>query len=191
MRFIYILAVLNVCSTIKCDDESKLLSFLQIFRHGARTPMLFYNEDPYKDSSYWDGLKSGQLTEEGKQQLVELGQYIRQRYTDFIPKNYSDKYLTVTSVSSQRNKESAASYLKGLFPEEDDLSNAIHVDNSVLARFLDPIYIMEYLKLVTTEAYFTNFIKENEDSFKYLRKHATILIPESCWAVPRLSHQTL
>ncbi|KAJ8941635.1 hypothetical protein NQ318_010661 [Aromia moschata] len=31
-----------------------------IFRHGERTPIMFYPTDPYQNSSYWDGL--GQLT---------------------------------------------------------------------------------------------------------------------------------
>nr|CAH7716399.1 unnamed protein product [Callosobruchus chinensis] len=178
MKFVYILVILTTCLTVKCDDESKLLSFVQIFRHGARTPVLFYKEDPYKDSTYWSGLKNGQLTEEGKQQLVKLGQYIRQRYADFIPKNYSENFLSVTSVTTKRNKQSADSYLKGLFSEQEDFSNAIHIDNSVLRRFIQPTYILQYLKLVKTEKTFTNFIKKHEKCLKYLKNQATIPIPE-------------
>ncbi|CAH1969522.1 unnamed protein product [Acanthoscelides obtectus] len=63
-QFIHIFLLLIVCSTsVKTkDDDSKLLSFVQLFRHGARTPVMFFKDDPYKNVSYWGGLGRGQLT---------------------------------------------------------------------------------------------------------------------------------
>nr|CAI5868355.1 unnamed protein product [Callosobruchus analis] len=172
IEIFYILTVCNVCVT--SEGDSKLLSFVQLFRHGARTPILFYKDDPYKDSSHWDGIEEGQLTKEGKQQLVELGQYIRHRYADFLPKTYNDKFFKVTSVSSRRNLESMEKFLEGLYPDLADPKSAIKVEDVVLRAFLYPTYILQYFKLVATNKELRSFIDENKDIFRYLREKAKI-----------------
>ncbi|KAG5877245.1 hypothetical protein JTB14_019623 [Gonioctena quinquepunctata] len=40
---------------------SKLISVVQVFRHGQRTPVSHYPNDPYDDLAYW-GIGPGQLT---------------------------------------------------------------------------------------------------------------------------------
>uniref|UniRef100_A0A6P7FSD2 acid phosphatase n=1 Tax=Diabrotica virgifera virgifera TaxID=50390 RepID=A0A6P7FSD2_DIAVI len=69
-------------SFILLGVHAELIAVLQIFRHGQRTPINFYPNDPYKDPSYWGGLAGGQLTN-----VVRHGQRIPVK---FFP---TSKYL--------------------------------------------------------------------------------------------------
>nr|XP_022906218.1 prostatic acid phosphatase-like isoform X1 [Onthophagus taurus] len=99
--------------------KNELVSVVVIFRHGARTILKPYPTDPYKNESLWP-VGFGQLTNEGKMQHYKLGQYFRKRYSDFLPKKYSEKQIYVRSTDVDRALMSAASHLAGLFPPEGD-----------------------------------------------------------------------
>lgn len=64
-------------------DELKF-DVRQLFRHGDRNILYGYKNDPWFDEKYWlEGF--GQLTRIGKQQMFELGAYLRRRYYKLLP----------------------------------------------------------------------------------------------------------
>ncbi|KAJ8977039.1 hypothetical protein NQ317_017713 [Molorchus minor] len=161
-----------VISTITADDT--LLSVVQVFRHGERTPVMFYLTDPYKDSSYWDGLGTGQLTDHGKVQLVELGQYFRNRYGDFLSTSYSQGEISITSADTKRNLESAESFLTGLYPNENTSSIPIQTASpAVMGSLAECLsYDILYLEVESQEEYFKDINQENSEVYGYIREHS-------------------
>ncbi|XP_023218865.1 testicular acid phosphatase homolog isoform X2 [Centruroides sculpturatus] len=69
-----------------------------ISRHGARTPIILYPNDPNKNHRYKEGL--GQLTNTGKLQQYALGKYFRKRYHNFITSNPREDLLDYVSYYS-------------------------------------------------------------------------------------------
>ncbi len=112
-------------------DGNKLRQFpLQIFRHGARTPLTDYPLDPYTNFNYGvQGL--GQLTGEGKHWSYRLGQYLRCRYGSFLSKDYSIDQVYCRSSQTDRTSMTASAVLAGLFPP-NPANNQSHVDYPAL-----------------------------------------------------------
>ncbi|CAG9854901.1 unnamed protein product [Phyllotreta striolata] len=95
-------------------QDDKLIGVAVLFRHGDRSPIESYPNDPYIDIKYWpEGL--GQLLDQGKKRQFELGKYLRNRYNDFIPLQYNRKDILVKSTDVDRTLMSAASNLAGLY----------------------------------------------------------------------------
>ncbi|XP_075211915.1 prostatic acid phosphatase-like isoform X2 [Lycorma delicatula] len=116
--------ILVILMTVNAADEESFnetsLKFVAILhRHGQRTPLEFYEFDPYKDvNKYWP-IGLGQLTARGKLQLYELGKTFKERYKSFIS-NYSAKSVRVSSSDADRCHMSVAALLAGLFPPQGD-----------------------------------------------------------------------
>lgn len=86
-------------------------------RHGDRNILRSYKNDPWKSEKYWpDGFS--QLTQIGKQQMYELGAYLRQRYYKLIPDGgqYHVNKVYVQSTDTDRTLNSAAYALSAIFP---------------------------------------------------------------------------
>lgn len=93
---------------------------LQLFRHGDRTPTSFYPTDPYDNPAEWP-VSKGKLTNTGKTQHYELGQWLRDRYDeDFLPKRYNKNSIYVRANDVDRIIVSAQSNLAGLYPPNGD-----------------------------------------------------------------------
>ncbi|XP_049565835.1 prostatic acid phosphatase isoform X5 [Orcinus orca] len=90
--------------------------FLMVFRHGDRSPIETFPNDPIKESSWPQGF--GQLTQLGMEQHYELGQYIRKRYEKFLNKSYKHEQVFVRSTDIDRALMSAMTNLAALFPPE-------------------------------------------------------------------------
>ncbi|CAG7721664.1 unnamed protein product, partial [Allacma fusca] len=90
-----------------------------VHRHGDRNPTRTYPTDPYIDeATFWpDGY--GELTELGREQLYNLGAFLRQRYDKLLQKHYNKFEITVTSSDKDRTIMSAQAALAGLYQPEN------------------------------------------------------------------------
>ncbi|XP_036188507.1 prostatic acid phosphatase isoform X6 [Myotis myotis] len=71
---------------------AKELKFVTlVFRHGDRSPIETFPNDPIKETSWPQGF--GQLTQLGMEQHYELGEYIRKRYGKFLNESYKHQQL--------------------------------------------------------------------------------------------------
>ncbi|KAG8231336.1 hypothetical protein J437_LFUL017688 [Ladona fulva] len=114
---IVVVAHITYASRVTANEED--LGSLQlvhiIFRHGDRTPVEPYPNDPYKNVSLWP-VGWGQLTNVGKRQHYHLGKFFRRRYADFLSTKYLKEEVYVRSTDVDRTLMSVESNLAGLYP---------------------------------------------------------------------------
>ncbi|XP_023310438.1 prostatic acid phosphatase-like [Anoplophora glabripennis] len=187
-----IVKVFFVLSTILLSSafagrKGELVSLIQVYRHGQRSPIMFYPNDPYQDISYWN-VTVGQLTNTGKLQHYKLGQYTRRRYSDFIPKYYSNEFFRVQSTVVNRTFMSAASNVAGLFPpvgyqvwNQDLQWQPIPVfpitDGVLIGSTTCNAYSTASSEVLTSDEYFVSALEENQDLLAYLSEHTGNNVP--------------
>ncbi|KAF5285088.1 hypothetical protein FQA39_LY16777 [Lamprigera yunnana] len=116
-----VIVVLVLCTTKissqqrHIDSDGNLVAVCVIFRHGDRSPFSAYPKDPYNDPSYWP-MGYSQLTNIGKMQHFHLGQWLRNRYQNFLNKQFNVSEIRVSSTDTDRTLMSAESNLAGLYP---------------------------------------------------------------------------
>ncbi|KAK4877858.1 hypothetical protein RN001_010364 [Aquatica leii] len=108
------------------DSNVHLVAVSVIYRHGDRSPFQPYPKDPYRDPKYWP-MGYAQLTNIGKMQQYHLGQYLRNRYDNFLSKEYNHTEIYVRSTDTDRTLMSAESNLAGLYPPTADQTWNIHL----------------------------------------------------------------
>ncbi|CAH1278457.1 unnamed protein product [Diabrotica balteata] len=120
MIFIILLS-LFYCA--QANDDS-LIAVHLLFRHGNRCPEKsnLYKSSPYYNDSYFKPFGFGQLTNEGKLKVYNLGKEIRQRYSGFLDDEYSIDLISARSSDFNRTKASLQTMLSGLFPPTKDLT---------------------------------------------------------------------
>ncbi|KAM4821514.1 prostatic acid phosphatase [Thomomys bottae] len=87
-----------------------------VFRHGDRSPIETFPNDPIMESSWPQGF--GQLTQLGMEQHYELGQYIKKRYGKLLNESYKREQVYIRSTDVDRTLMSAMTNLAALFPPE-------------------------------------------------------------------------
>ena len=112
--FLYILLLSN----------SKLLFTNIHFRHGSRGSILLIDEEG-KDLLGQKWKRRGMLTPKGKKQSFMNGIKHRERYSDFLGKEYIEFDLQPYSTDSYRAISSLESYLNGLFYDCNSEENYI------------------------------------------------------------------
>ena len=88
-----------------------------VYRHGARSPIAFYPNDPYQEKFWPDG--SGRLTQYGMRLEYDLGKFFKERYmtnTSFISQQYVHKEVYIQSSDVDRCIESAETQLAAIYP---------------------------------------------------------------------------
>uniref|UniRef100_A0A1B6MG81 Acid phosphatase n=1 Tax=Graphocephala atropunctata TaxID=36148 RepID=A0A1B6MG81_9HEMI len=103
-------------SQVSCDKYSGSLRLVNaVFRHGQRTPADTYPRDPHAKFEF-QPFGWGQLTNEGKRQQYQLGQFLRGRYGEFLGEMFSNDRVRVQSTGVDRTLMSAQLVSAGLFP---------------------------------------------------------------------------
>ncbi|XP_072387066.1 venom acid phosphatase Acph-1-like [Diabrotica undecimpunctata] len=181
-----IATVVLLVSSALLGAHAELLAVVQIFRHGQRTPVNFYPNDPYQDSSYWGELASGQLTNEGKRQHMKLGEFTRNRYSNFLSQKYDPSFFYAQTTDVDRTHMSAQSNIYGLFPvstRDQQWQNKINwqpipVHPANKATFSTsfypdncPAYTKE-LSAVLNSQEFATYDLENSELYKYLTNNS-------------------
>ncbi|XP_014203542.1 prostatic acid phosphatase [Copidosoma floridanum] len=163
------------------DDALGKVVFANImFRHGDRTPVVSYPNDPYRNENLWP-VPFGQLTNLGKHQQLQLGMWLRQRYNHLIPKIYSVYDIYVRSTDVDRTLMSAESNLAGLYPpfgnQEWDIKRWMPIPVHTTPVEEDMLsgnkYCERYnyeLENVNKSPEMVEINKKNEELYKYLSK---------------------
>lgn len=135
---------------------------LQLYRHGQRTPVDTYPNDPHINYTYPPyGL--GTLTNKGKLDQYLQGQYLRARYNEFLGDLYTADVIYVQTTYSDRTKMSAQLELAGLWPpapaqlwnpdlhwQPIPLYNEPHLDSLLLMNTPCPKYDYEREKVLNS-----------------------------------------
>ncbi|KRY72863.1 Lysosomal acid phosphatase, partial [Trichinella pseudospiralis] len=162
---------------IHCARSSELeLIFTQVlYRHGERTPLSTYPNDPYKEAAWPNGFK--QLTMEGCHQQYELGNFLRRKYSKLLSKSYKSHEIYVRSTNTSRTLASAVCNLAGLYRNIQPKTIPIHtvaeeVDFLLRTGLPCPGYDSAYKK--DSRKVFSKIDKANEDFFKFVAKMSGI-----------------
>ncbi|KAK9886471.1 hypothetical protein WA026_016754 [Henosepilachna vigintioctopunctata] len=145
-------------------SEDQLLAVNMMYRHGDRTPVKFYPNDPYQDPALWPN-PIGQLTNIGKRQHYELGQWIRNRYNGFLCRSL----FNVCCIELSRPLPPVGKDLwQEDFPWQPIPIHTIPKMNDDIAEFKTSCSIFnKQVKKVISE-YFEEYDKENEMIYDYL-----------------------
>uniref|UniRef100_A0A670YVA4 acid phosphatase n=1 Tax=Pseudonaja textilis TaxID=8673 RepID=A0A670YVA4_PSETE len=97
-----------------------------LYRHGDRSPLSSFPQNSVKEDAWPWGY--GQLTKTGIQQAYNLGQWLKDRYKNFLSPSYKPKEIYVQSTDYDRTIMSAEVVLAGLFPPsaEEEWNPDIH-----------------------------------------------------------------
>nr|CCC95847.1 unnamed protein product [Trypanosoma congolense IL3000] len=146
----FIFLQMNVCA-VQSTLELKVVQL--VHRHGARSPIVSYNQ-----STICGNVPCGHLNSAGLSMLINAGKFLRAHYTEgpygsFFPSesyNLSVSYTESTDVL--RTIQSAEALLSGLFPNKTLFFPAVHTasdEASVLSRGFSAPYTRAFLKLDT------------------------------------------
>ncbi|XP_037935889.1 prostatic acid phosphatase-like [Teleopsis dalmanni] len=104
------------CFKSSVDTNNSTLELVHIvFRHGARTPVDTYPNDPYvKDSFRPTGW--GHVTNKGKRELYELGKCLQKRYNKLLQPFYSPDLVYAQATASPRALMTLSTVLSSMFP---------------------------------------------------------------------------
>lgn len=109
------ITILSLAIGLIAEEETTLEQVQIVFRHGARTPVITYPNDPYQEKYWKDYGGFGQLTQTGMLQHSSYGQFLRNRYSSFLNETYNRESVFVMSTDVDRTLMSAYSMLSSLY----------------------------------------------------------------------------
>lgn len=93
---------------------------MQMFRHGTRTVIYNYTNDP--NQNFWNEYGMGQMVPEGMKQLQDFGMFFRAKYASFLNATYSSDRVYAKSTDFDRTLQSTMCFLSGVFvPARDQV----------------------------------------------------------------------
>ncbi|GMS78722.1 hypothetical protein PENTCL1PPCAC_897, partial [Pristionchus entomophagus] len=149
-----------------------------IWRHGLRTPINTYANDPYDEAFF--GVPEGVLLPKGMEQHFVRGQQLRKRYVEdlkLVSEKYSRYETTVRSGDFPRCSQSALASLAGFYAGQFNIGNNVpdwpsawtpipihtvpHDDDYILEAFdiCPRLFKLEADRMQRTE--FQNFLSSN------------------------------
>lgn len=124
--------LLLVTGVTSAQADYKLELVQVIHRHGARSPIVSYNETQICGLEYPCGI----LNSVGEAMLVNVGSFLRDWYMNnepnligsqtFFPAAYNVSFSSSRSTDVLRTLQSSSAFLRGLFPAQGSLYPAIH-----------------------------------------------------------------
>ncbi|XP_057302555.1 lysosomal acid phosphatase-like [Hydractinia symbiolongicarpus] len=122
--FLSVLLITFVAARVEKDfhrfnkrQHGKTLKMVHLlYRHGHRSPVAIYPNNPYQEKVWPDGLE--RLTQIGMNMEYDLGKFLRKRYvqTHFINSSYLHKEVYIRSSATDRCLQSAEAQLAALYP---------------------------------------------------------------------------
>ncbi|RWS19956.1 Lysosomal acid phosphatase-like protein, partial [Leptotrombidium deliense] len=103
--------------------KKHLKSVILVPRHGDRTPLITWDDDP--NALYWMKYGLGGLTKEGEERMRHLGKFLRKRYESLWPTK--DK-LYIRSNRQKRCIESIQYLITGAY-NEDFIAKPVNIHN--------------------------------------------------------------
>ena len=95
-----------------------------MFRHGVRSWLQNFPNEPV-NASFWDQFGGyGQLTSVGVKQLTEFGAYFKQYYEKLMPIPFDLAKVKARSTDFNRTLASCRTFLNGIFSD----SNSIYIN---------------------------------------------------------------
>ncbi|PAV91272.1 hypothetical protein WR25_09209 [Diploscapter pachys] len=114
---IFIIAFQYYFLNINADE---LVQVNLLFRHGIRTPLECYPDDPYL--SYWNQWPKGELLPDGMAQAITIGLALKGRYIDtlkFMSPNYKRWDIYMQACGMPRCLQTASSLFAGFYSKSE------------------------------------------------------------------------
>ncbi|XP_053957228.1 prostatic acid phosphatase-like [Anastrepha ludens] len=107
------------CPNVSVDNKNSTLKLLHIvLRHGARTPVNTYPNDPYANDAF-EPTGWGHVTNKGKLELFDIGLWLNRRYGKFMEPHYSPSGVHAQATGSPRAMMSLSTVLASFFAPHD------------------------------------------------------------------------
>ena len=186
MNFWLVLQLLLLSILSAYGQASTLKTLGILHRHGDRSPITAYPNDPFGDLAYWpDGW--GQLTIDGKKRLYKLGQFVRRRYSNFLTDNPMEVHARSSGVN--RCMQSIAMLLAATYPPKGHwkwnenlpwqpfpiMTRPKEGDGMLYPAANCPAMEKERERVHQSEEY-QNFMKEHADLFSHVSKNSGVNI---------------
>ncbi|KAG8235722.1 hypothetical protein J437_LFUL016357 [Ladona fulva] len=180
-----LLALVALCAGAPIQEgeepEDTLVQVHVVFRHGQRTPADTYPNDPHINFTF-DPVGWGQLTNEGRRQQYEQGQFLRSRYDKLLGPKLTNEVFSAMSTDVDRTMMSAQLECAGLWPPQGsqewnpDLkwqpvpirSQPLKQDTLLLVRTPCAQYHYELERVLREDENVKKVFEENDALFKEL-----------------------
>lgn len=176
------LSTLFVIFLLNCQvNGDTLKSLFVVHRHGDRTPVVLFPNDPYANESlYWpDGF--GQLTSAGKKRMYNIGVFLREKYDTFLGDSIRD--IQIRSSDKDRCLESAQLVVNGAFkpqgrwiwePNQAWIPVPIHTYPNYMDSMLYPSSTCSAAYEEAAKIENSNYVKSINKKYENLYKYLTL-----------------